>query len=97
MVKISYDELGTLYTNLQATRKEFDEASDRRSDLSQAIGSPFGRGELRGETSGFEKRWDDRRNKLNDALEQVAHQTEAILTGFGDFDLEAANQMAEEM
>ncbi|MDE0547478.1 hypothetical protein [Microbacterium sp. C7(2022)] len=96
-VKISYDELGTLYTNLLATQTEFEEASKRRSDLGDDIGRPYDRGELRDKTNDFESRWDDRRNKLNEGLKTVTEHTKAVLEGFGDFDTELAAEMAQQM
>ncbi|MCM3697503.1 hypothetical protein [Microbacterium oleivorans] len=96
-VKISYDELGALYTNLLATQTEFESASQRRSDLSSDIGTPYGRGELRERTENFESRWDDRRNKLNEGLKAVTEQAKAVLEGFGDFDTEMAAEMAAQM
>jgi hypothetical protein len=96
-VKISYQELGALYTNLLATQTEFESASQRRSDLSADIGSPYGRGELRDKTDDFESRWDDRRNKLNEGLSAVTEQAKVVLEGFGDFDTEMAAEMAAQM
>ena len=96
-VKISYDELGALYTNLLATQTEFEAASQRRSDLSGDIGTPYGRGELRDKTDDFEKRWDDRRSKLNEGLKAVTEQTKTVLEGFGDFDTQVAAELAQQM
>ncbi|WP_065569758.1 hypothetical protein [Microbacterium oleivorans] len=96
-VKISYAELGVLYTNLLATQTEFESASQRRSDLSGDIGSPYGRGDLREKADDFETRWDDRRNKLNEGLTAVTEQAKAVLEGFGDFDTEMAAEMAAQM
>jgi hypothetical protein len=96
-VKISYDELGALYTNLLATQTEFESASKRRSDLSSDIGSPYGRSELRDKTDDFEERWDDRRNKLNEGLKAVTEQAKTVLEGFGDFDTQVAAELAAQM
>lgn len=96
-VKISYDELGELYTNLLAVSTEFDEASARRSDLGDAVDRPYGQGELRSVTADFEKQWDDRRNKLNEGLKAVTERTKIVLQGFGDFDVQLAAEMAAEM
>jgi len=93
-VKVSYDRLGELYTNLLAISTEFDEASNRRSDLQSDVDRPYGRGELRDLAGDFESQWDDRRNKLNEGLKKVSEHTKAILDGFGDFDTEAAAEMA---
>jgi hypothetical protein len=96
-VKISYDELGALYTNLLATQTEFESASERRSDLSGDIGSPYGKGDLRDKTDDFEERWDDRRNKLNEGLKSVTEQAKTVLDGFGDFDTQLAAELAQQM
>jgi len=96
-VKISYDELGALYTNLLAISTEFDAASARRSDLEDAVDRPYGRGELRSVTADFEKQWDDRRSKLNEGLKKVTDRAQTVLQGFGDFDLQMAAEMAAKM
>ncbi|MBO9627725.1 MAG: hypothetical protein J7484_15310, partial [Microbacterium sp.] len=70
-VKVSYDEIGAIYTNLVATKTEFDSASQRRTDLALDIGQPYGHNQLLVEASDFETQWDDRRNKLNEGLDSV--------------------------
>ena len=96
-VKISYDELGALYTDLLAIRSEFDEASARRSDLQDSIDRPYGFGALRDAAGAFESQWDDRRNKLNQGLEAVTERAKTVLEGFGDFDLQVAEELAVKM
>lgn len=96
-VKISYDELGELYTNLLAISTEFDEASARRRDLEDAVDRPYGKGELRSVTADFEKQWDDRRNKLNEGLKKVTDRAKTVLEGFGDFDVQMAAEIAATM
>ncbi|MGM1017076.1 MAG: flagellar protein FlgN [Actinomycetota bacterium] len=96
-VKVSYDRLGALYTNLLAISSEFDEAASRRSDLQSDVDRPYGRSELRDLAGDFESQWDDRRNKLNEGLKKVSEHTKAILDGFGDFDTEAAAEIAQAM
>jgi len=96
-VRLSYDEIGALYTNLLATQTEFENASARASDLADDIGRPYDRGELRDEANTFESQWDDRRGKLNEGLESVINRAKTVLEGFGDFDLESAAQMAAQM
>jgi len=96
-VKISYDDLGALYTNLLATQIEFEDASKRSGDLSDDIGSPYDRSELRDKTRDFEGQWDDRRNKLNEGLKAVTEQAKTVLEGFGDFDTQVAAELAQQM
>jgi hypothetical protein len=96
-VKISYDELGSLYTNLLAISTEFDEASTRRSDLEDAVDRPYDRDDLRSLAGKFEKQWDDRRSKLNEGLKAVTDRAKTVLEGFGDFDVKAAAEMAAKM
>ena len=96
-VKISYTELGELYTNLLAISTEFDQASARRSNLQDAVDRPYGRDELRSVSSDFESQWDDRRNKLNEGLKAVTDRSKTVLEGFGDFDLQAAADIAAQM
>lgn len=96
-VKVSYDVLGALYTRLLAISIEFDQASSRRSELDQAIGQPYDRGELQSLAGTFESGWDDRRNKLNEGLKKVSEHSKALLDGFGDFDTETAAELAKSM
>lgn len=96
-VKVSYDRLGELYTNLLAISTEFDQAASRRSDLQADVDRPYGRSELRDLAGDFESQWDDRRNKLNEGLKKVGEHAKALLDGFGDFDTEAAAEMAQAM
>ena len=96
-VKVSYDELGTLYTNLLAISIELDNSSSRSRDLADDIDRPYGESELRSLASDFESQWDDRRNKLNEGLKTVSEHAKALLEGFGDFDVEAAAEMAASM
>ncbi len=96
-VKVSYDELGSLYTNLLAISTEFDEASARRSDLEDAVDRPYDRDDLRSLAGKFEKQWDDRRSKLNEGLQSVTERAKTVLEGFGDFDFQAAADMAAQM
>jgi len=96
-VKVSYDQLGDLYTNILAISTEFDEASSRASDLSADVDRPYGRGDLRTVTNDFESQWDDRRTKLKDGLDKVGEHAKALLEGFGDFDTEAAAELAAAM
>lgn len=96
-VKVSYDEIGSLYTNLLATQTEFDSASQRRNDLALDIDQPYGHNALMVAATDFETQWDDRRNKLNEGLQSVIDRARTVLDGFGDFDLEAAASMAEQM
>lgn len=93
-VKISYDELGTLYTNLLAISTELEEASGRSKDLADGIDRPYGEGELRSLSRDFESGWDDRRDKLNEGLKTVSEHAKALLEGFGDFDVQVAADMA---
>jgi|SRR5690606_29632714 hypothetical protein len=96
-VKVSYDQIGGLYTNLLATQTEFDAAAQRRSDLAQDIAQPYGQNDLRAAATDFESQWDDRRKKLNEGLQSVIDRAKTVLEGFGDFDLEAAASMADQM
>lgn len=96
-VKISYDELGTLYTNLLAISTELENASGRSNDLADDVDRPYGAGELKSLSRDFESGWDDRRNKLNEGLNTVSEHAKALLEGFGDFDVQAAADMAAAM
>ena len=96
-VKVSYDDLGDLYTRLLAIATEFDQASSRKRDLQDDIDRPYGEGELRSLAGDFESGWDDRRHKLGEGLDKVSEHAHTILEKFGDFDFDAARKLAEAM
>ncbi|QNA91688.1 MULTISPECIES: flagellar protein FlgN [unclassified Microbacterium] len=91
-VKLRYDDLEPLRTALQNIIEEFENAGSRSNDLESAVGSPYGERALRDAASDFEGRWDDRRKRLMDDCKKVEEHVAAVITGFQDFDRDAASK-----
>lgn len=91
-VKISYQELGALGTQLGAIIDEFDHAGARRQDLEDAVARPYGNGQLKDAAHEFESRWDDRRQRLTESCRTVAEHLAAVIEGFQSFDEDAAKE-----
>jgi hypothetical protein len=72
---------------------EFDEAGSNTRTLLEAIGRPFGRGELREEADEFEGAWDDKRETLKGHLVKLQEQVEGVRNGWADFDRDLAAEM----
>ncbi|PRB02700.1 flagellar protein FlgN [Microbacterium sp. MYb64] len=89
-VKVRYDELGGLSTELDHIVKEFEDAGSRRRDLKDAVGDPYGDGALRDAADDFEGRWDDRRKALIENCKTVKDHVDGVIQGFKDFDVKAA-------
>ncbi|WP_374315701.1 hypothetical protein [Microbacterium sp.] len=95
-VDIPLESMDQLNQALKAIVVEFDEAGSRTGSLLEAIGRPFGRGELRDEADDFEGRWDDKRETLRGHLVKLQEQVEGVRDGWADFDRELAAQMEPE-
>lgn len=89
-VNIRMAELETLRDELNAIVTEFEEAVQRSEALEDAIGSPFGRSELRERVEDFEHRWDDKRSELKESLDQIRKRVADTIKAFQDFDEDAA-------
>ena len=95
-VKVSYDELGELSTQLRNIVGEFEDAGGRRKDLENAVDRPYGKGELKDAAHDFEGRWDDRRKRLMESCKGVADHVDGVIQGFQEFDVEAAQKSESE-
>jgi hypothetical protein len=91
-VKVSYDDLGDLSTQLRNIIDEFEHAGGRRRDLEGAVDQPYGKSELKDAAHDFEGRWDDRRKRLMDSCKTVADHLDGVIKGFQDFDVDAASR-----
>ncbi|MDR2998052.1 MAG: hypothetical protein LBU78_08025 [Microbacterium sp.] len=89
-VKVKYDELGGLSTELEHIVKEFEDAGSRRRDLKDAVGDPYDDGRLRDVADDFEGRWDDKRKALIENCTTLKDHVDGVIKGFKDFDEKAA-------
>lgn len=90
-VKVKYDELGGLSTELGDIVDEFENAGSRRGDLKDAVDNPYDDGALRDVADDFEGRWDDRRKALIENCKNLKDHVDGVITGFKDFDEKAAS------
>jgi hypothetical protein len=94
-VKVNYDDLGGLSTQLKSIIDEFEHAGSRRRDLEDAVDRPYDLGDLKDAAHEFEGRWDDRRKRLMDSCKGLAEHVDSVIKAFKDFDEEAGNQTGE--
>lgn len=94
-VKVSYDDLGELSTQLNSIIDEFEHAGSRRRDLEGAVDRPYGLGDLKDAAHEFEGRWDDRRKRLMDSCKGLAEHVDSVIEAFQEFDEEAGNRTGE--
>ncbi|MGO1393540.1 MAG: hypothetical protein ACTIKK_09125 [Agrococcus casei] len=91
-VLIKWDQLLTLQDQLNNIVEELDNAVDRSNDLEEAIGNPYGRGELREKAGEFESQWSLKRKDLSRDVGKIADHVNAVVEEFQKFDTEAATQ-----
>jgi hypothetical protein len=91
-VKLKYGDLEPLQKELENVIGEFEHAGSLSNNLEDAVGSPYGKRELRDAADDFEGRWDDRRKKLMDNCVKVKDHVAAVIKGFQDFDRDAATK-----
>ncbi|MEU4452148.1 WXG100 family type VII secretion target [Nocardioides sp. NPDC023903] len=89
-VSIKIAELDTVATSLSKIVEEFEQASSRADKLEDAIGDPFGRNELREAAEDFEDRWNNKRDELKDALQDIQKHVKGVVDGFQNWDSETA-------
>lgn len=94
-VKVSYDQLGDLSSQLKSIVDEFEHAGGRADDLQDAVGKPYGESGLHDAAGDFEGRWDDRRKNLMESCKALAEHVDDVLKAFKDFDQDAANKFDE--
>ena len=85
-VAVSYDELGRLHRRLTWIVNELENATARRRELSEDIGSPYGKQRLRDVTTEFETRWDDKRADLLEDVRELRRRVRDVVDGFEDWD-----------
>lgn len=89
-VSIKIAELDTVATSLSKIVEEFEQASSRADKLEDAIGDPFGRNDLREAAEDFEDRWNNKRDELKDALQDIQEHVKGVVDGFQNWDSETA-------
>lgn len=89
-VLITFDELLALRQQLDGIIVELESAGDRSNELEAAIGTPYGRWELRSGAGDFERRWNDKRVDLARDMTKVRDHVQGVLEGFAEFDEEAS-------
>lgn len=95
-VKIDYDSMDKLNSQLLDIIDELEEATSRSEELEAAIGSPYEQSSLRDRAREFEERWDEKRGELKDKLEKIQEHLKGVLDGFRDGDGEMADGMETE-
>ncbi|MGC5077325.1 hypothetical protein [Agrococcus sp. DT81.2] len=91
-VLIKYSELERLLERLGSIITEFESASDRSSQIRDAVGYPFGRSELTDKASEAESRWSYKRGKLTESLIGIRDHAQALHDAFQEFDADAATK-----
>lgn len=91
-VKVKFDELQQLVTQLRSVVDEFEHAGSRRRELQGAVGRPYGENQLHDAADDFEGRWDDRRKNLMENCKGLADHVDDVVQGFKDFDADAASK-----
>jgi hypothetical protein len=94
-VLIKYDELSKVDEALKNIIDELKNVSHREDDLQDAIGSPFGKDDLRHKAHEFESGWDDRRAKLLGDIEKVQQHVDGVLKGFQKWDRDTGNSQSK--
>lgn len=94
-VKVNYDDLEQLVTQLRDVVGEFEQAGSRRRQLQDAVARPYGESALYDAADDFEGRWDDRRKNLMENCKGLADHVDDVLVAFKDWDAEAAAKFDE--
>jgi len=94
-VKLDYDALERLSSELKSIVEEFDKAGSRRNSLEDAVARPYGESALHDAADDFEGRWDDRRKRLKGNCQELAEHVDDVLKGFKDFDEKAGSKTGE--
>lgn len=87
------EELSTALGNIEA---EFRLAGEQTSDLEEAIDTPRGWSGLRHEASEFEAAWDDKRETLRRAVEEMKKRLDETREAWIELDAELASHMESE-
>lgn len=89
-VDIPLGTMQELSDALGAIEEEFRLASSRTDELEEAIGAPLGRSELRDEAVDFESAWDDKRETLRRAVEEMKQRVDDTREAWTELDAELA-------
>ncbi|TQL68576.1 hypothetical protein FB381_2467 [Nocardioides albertanoniae] len=92
-VEINYAALSEVKAALDVIVSELDSAPNRAADLESAVADPFGETGLRDQSTEFEVRWDDKRARLRDSLEQISEHVQAVIDAFDSLDTAAARMV----
>lgn len=87
-VGIPFESMKELETAVRDAISEFDSARNNSDALQQAIGTPFGRTELRSEVDRFEGAWDDKRETLKRKLEELLERVAGTASAWEELDAE---------
>ncbi|MBC7278224.1 flagellar protein FlgN [Nocardioides sp.] len=91
-VKINIETLDRIASQLDAIVTEFENATSNSEELEAAIAKPYGRSELREKAQDFEERWDGKREKLKESLDELHKHVKGVVDGFTNWDSETALQ-----
>ncbi|GGH42890.1 flagellar protein FlgN [Microbacterium album] len=89
-VYVSLTDLRRVGRQLERIAKEFEHAVSVSDALESAIGTPFGRSELRRKAGDIESRWDIQRGRLAQQLTEVKEHVDAVVETVEGFDTEVA-------
>ncbi|QTV80223.1 hypothetical protein [Microbacterium sp. NIBRBAC000506063] len=90
---VRYTELARVNTQLATIVQELNDAASRTNDLEAAIGTPYGKRELRQKVGDFESRWDDKRKELAWDIDRVQKHVQGVLDGLEEWDAQTAASM----
>lgn len=89
-VDIPLGTMQELSDALRAIEEEFRTASDSTGDLEQAIDAPRRRADLRSEAVDFESAWDDKRETLRRAVDEMQQRVDDTRGAWAELDAELA-------
>lgn len=92
-VKIPLESMAELSEALGLIIAEYGDASDRTSELEDAIARPQGDGSLRGAASDFESEWDDKRETQRRHLEEMKKRIDDSREAWADVDQELTKML----
>lgn len=87
-IEIPLSSMEELSRALAATITELGDAANNQDALESAIGSPCGKGDLRGAANEFESAWDDKRGKLKGDLESTRQKVDDVKSSWQKLDQE---------
>lgn len=94
-VFLNMQDLEEVLAGLNSAISEFDAAADNTNELESSIGYPDDRRSLRDRVDGFERDWNNNREKLNESLAAVRDHLQGIVDGFYELDTELAAEFSD--